>query len=69
MPMAYPRMSSNPPAPLNDAIIFALAQLVDDAQTGRRDPSHDDLRHQITRAGLSAGDPVAQGLPPVGKTK
>jgi hypothetical protein len=26
--------------PLNDSIAFALARMVDDVQTGRRDPSH-----------------------------
>jgi len=55
-------------APLTDAIIVAMAQLVDDAQSGRRDPSHDDLRFQISRAGLASGDPVSQGQA-VGKAK
>jgi hypothetical protein len=61
-------MSNDPSAPLNDAIIIALAQLVDDAQTLRRDPSHEDLRHHIHRVGLAAGDPHGQGLTP-GKAK
>ena len=54
--------------PLNDAIISAVAQLVDDAQTQRRDPSHSDLSFQIRRASLSAGDPNMQGQT-VGKAK
>ena len=54
--------------PLNDTIIVALGQLVDDAQTERRDPSHSDLEFQIKRAGLAAGDPKSQGQT-VGKAK
>lgn len=62
-------MTSEPSAPLSDTIVIALAQLIDDAQAPvRRDPSHDDLRHQIGRAGLSEGDPQAQGQA-VGKAK
>ena len=33
--------------PVNDAVIYALARLVDDAQRGRRDPSHSDIEFQI----------------------
>ena len=55
-------------APLNDAIIVAVAQLVDDAQTDRRDPSHADLEFQVKRVGLTDGDPKSQGQN-VGKTK
>src|SRR5947209_7888379 len=55
-------------APLSDVIIFSVARLVDDAQTERRDPSHSDIEFQISRAGLSAGDPNAQGQT-VGKAK
>jgi hypothetical protein len=54
-------MTNAPSTPLNDTIIIALAQLIDDAQSIRRDPSHDDLRHQIVRAGLGEGDPNGQG--------
>ena len=60
-------MSSNK-APVNDAIIVALARLVDDAQSVTREPSHSDLEFQITRAGLGAGDPKGQGQV-VGKAK
>ena len=55
-------------APLTDAIIVALSQLVDDAQCARRDPSHSDLEFHIMRAHLTAGDPIAHGQT-VGKAK
>jgi Abortive infection C-terminus len=55
-------------APLSDAIIVAISQLVDDAQSERREPSHSDLEFQINRAGLAAGDPKAGGQT-VGKAK
>jgi hypothetical protein len=60
-------MSSNK-APVNDAIMVAVARLVDDAQSGTREPSHSDIEFQISRAGLGAGDPKNQGHP-VGKAK
>lgn len=68
---AQPAKSSiadKPSAPLNDAIIVSVAQLVDDAQCERRDPSHSDLEFHIDRAGLKAGDPNRQGQT-VGKAK
>jgi hypothetical protein len=55
-------------APLTDAIIVAISQMVDDAQSGRRDPSHSDIEFEIKRVGLLAGDPKAAGQN-VGKTK
>jgi Abortive infection C-terminus len=55
-------------APLNDAIIVAVAELVDDAQSERREPSHSDIEFEIARARLSPGDPKSQGLT-VGKAK
>ncbi|MDP2663510.1 MAG: abortive infection family protein, partial [Dehalococcoidia bacterium] len=55
-------------APLSDAIIVAVARLVDDAQSETREPSHSDLEFQIQRAQLTAGDPKAQGQL-VGKAK
>lgn len=55
-------------APLSDAIVFAVARLVDDAQSEMRQPSHSDLDFQINRAQLAAGDPKAQGQM-VGKAK
>ena len=54
--------------PLTDAIVVALAKLVDDAQTDRRDPSHSDLTFQIQRTGLATYDPKNQGRN-VGKAK
>ena len=59
-------MSTTPPgqrpkAPVNDAIIVAVARLVDDARTETREPSHSDIEFQIGRAGLAAGDPKTQG--------
>ena len=56
------------PAPLTDAVIIALARLVDDAQTETREPSHSDIEFQIQRARLTQGDPKAQGQL-VGKAK
>jgi hypothetical protein len=55
-------------APLNDAIIVAVAQLVDDAQVARRDPSHWDLENCIRRAGLEVADPNCKGQS-LGKAK
>jgi len=55
-------------APVNDAIIVAVARLVDDAQSERRDPSHSELEFRIKDAGLSRGDPASQGVV-VGKAK
>jgi hypothetical protein len=54
--------------PLNDSIAFALAQLVDDAQKDRRDPSHSDIEFCIRQWELTEGDPNAQGQT-VGKAK
>jgi hypothetical protein len=54
-----PPTNVRPRAPLNDAIIVALARLVDDSQTETREPSHSDIEFQINRAGLAAGDPKA----------
>ena len=60
-------MSSNK-APVNDAIMVAVARLVDDSLSGTREPSHSDIEFQIDRAGLNPGDPKNQGKP-VGKAK
>jgi len=56
------------PAPLSDSVIFAMARLVDDAQSETREPSHSDLEFQINRARLTSGDPKTQGQL-VGKAK
>lgn len=57
-----------PRAPLSDAIIVAVASLVDDAQSERREPSHSDIEFEISRAGLTEGDPKSGGQI-VGKAK
>ncbi|ACC75935.1 abortive infection family protein [Paraburkholderia phymatum] len=54
--------------PLTDAILVALARLVDDSQTEKREPSHSDIEFQIDRVRLSSADPGRQGKP-VGKSK
>ena len=55
--------------PLNDGIVYALAVMVDDSQSGtRRDPSHSDLDFLINQCGLIKGDPKNQGSA-VGKEK
>jgi len=54
--------------PLTDSIIVAIARLVDDSQTDKREPSHSDIEFQIDKANLTAGDPGRQGKP-VGKYK
>jgi hypothetical protein len=55
-------------APVNDAVIVALARLVDDSQSTTREPSHSDIEFQISRAGLIHADPRNQGQV-VGKAK
>lgn len=55
-------------APLNETILIAVSQLVDDAQSIRRDPSHYDIGTVIKRSGLEGGDPHVQGIQ-VGKAK
>lgn len=55
-------------APLSDAVITALARLVDDSQETRRDPSHSDLDFWFSRVGLERADPCAMGQK-VGKAK
>jgi hypothetical protein len=55
------------PAPISDAVIYAVGYLVDDAQVEpKRQPTHWDLAQQFQKAGLS--DPTKDG-PPVGKRK
>jgi hypothetical protein len=57
-----------PLPPINDSILIALAQLVDDAQTERRDPSHEQIAFCIQQANLKDFDPHAKGQT-VGKAK
>jgi hypothetical protein len=63
-----PTKDDRPRAPVTDAIIVAVARLVDDAQTETREPSHSDIEFQVSRANLTPGDPKAQGQV-VGKAK
>lgn len=60
-------MATNPP--LTDPIATALARLVDDAQTERRDPAHWEIEQRIDQAGVRDGDPGRQSAKPVGKFK
>ena len=56
-------------APLSDAIVIAVARLVDDAQAEKsREPTHSDLEFQFSRAQLTQADPKSQGQA-VGKAK
>ena len=55
--------------PVNDAIIYAVARLVDDAQKERREPSHSEIEFHIKKAGLKEADPNKEGATPVGKNK
>jgi hypothetical protein len=57
-------------APLTDAVIAALASLVDDSQsqTASRQPSHSEIEDQFRRAGLLDADPNRLGRP-IGKAK
>jgi hypothetical protein len=57
-------------APLTDAVIAALARLVDDSQsaTGSRQPSHSEIQDQFRRADLIQADPNQAGRP-IGKAK
>lgn len=57
------------PPPLNDAILFALARLIDDGQQeNKREPTHSDIEFCITKWKLTVGDPKTQGQV-VGKAK
>lgn len=59
-------MANRPP--LTEAIVVAMARLVDDAQSETREPSHSDIEFQIDKAKLTSADPSRQGKP-VGKSK
>lgn len=62
-------VDKRPRAPLSDAIILALAGLVNDAQADKsREPTHSDIEFQVGRAGLTAADPKTRGQT-VGKAK
>jgi hypothetical protein len=65
---AFQPPSPRPRAPLTDATVFAIANLIDDAGA-TREPSHSELGYQIERAGLAHLDPAKGSGPPVGKAK
>jgi hypothetical protein len=57
--------------PINDAVIAAMAQLIDDSKSKSgeyREPTHSDIDFYVSRVGLSACDPKQQGQV-VGKAK
>jgi hypothetical protein len=56
--------------PLNDAIIAAVAQIIDDSQssTGKREPTHSDLDFYVSKVDLLKADPKQQKQV-VGKAK
>jgi len=61
-------MANRPP--LTDAIIVAVARLVDDSQSDKkREPAHSDIEFQIDQAKLTSADPGRQNSKPVGKSK
>jgi len=63
-------MASRVRVPLTDAVIIAVARLVDDSQTETREPSHSAIESQIDRAGLASADPNRiRRDRPVGKEK
>lgn len=54
--------------PLNDSIAVAISKMVDDSQTGTREPSHYDIEYEFSRAELNEADPKQSGKT-VGKAK
>jgi hypothetical protein len=55
--------------PLSESILIAVARFIDDSMLEpKREPTHSDLDFQMSRAGLNAADPKAQGQT-VGKAK
>lgn len=54
--------------PLNDAVVMAMANLVDDSLGDRRYPSHNDLDFLLEKVGLTKFDPKTHGQS-VGKRK
>ena len=58
-----------PKAPLTDAVIIAVARLVDDARAEKpREPTHSEIDFQIGRVELTHADPKTHGQS-VGKAK
>lgn len=48
---------------------MAIARLVDDSQSEKREPAHSDIEFQIDQAGLSHADPGRISCKPIGKSK
>lgn len=61
-------MSDVTKLPLNDTIAIAISKMVDDSQTGTREPSHYDIECEFKRTGLDIVDPKQTGKT-VGKAK
>ncbi|MGV8920837.1 MAG: hypothetical protein ACOH2R_24175 [Pseudomonas sp.] len=56
--------------PLTDAIVVALARLIDDSQLADKwEPTHYDLDVLVAQVKLSAGDQPGRGGRPIGKAK
>lgn len=55
-------------SPVSDAILIAVARLVDDTKSETREPSHSDIDSLVKRARVFEGDPRARGEQ-VGKAK
>jgi hypothetical protein len=54
--------------PLTDSIVVAVSRLVDDAQSGSREPSHSQIDFCVSQCNLTTADPKSQGQL-VGKAK
>ncbi len=54
---------------LTDAIVVAIARLVDDSQSDKREPTHSDIEFQIDQAKLAVADPGRLSSKPIGKSK
>ena len=54
---------------LTDAVIVAVARLVDDSQSEKREPTHSDIEFQIDSVKLTSADPGRSSSKPVGKSK
>lgn len=55
-------MANSAVPPLTEAIIVALARMMDDSQSPRQ-PSHSEIEDQFRRSGLADADPNRGGLP------
>lgn len=60
-------MANRPP--LTDSIVVAVARLVDDSQSDKREPAHSDIEFQIDQAKLASADPGRLSSKPIGKSK